>query len=105
MEYQAQFGINCGVSSGFGLKDSDYVETNEIISAETPEAAFGEAMKYARKFADDYLSDPETGLTTVRLVSLKGPPGNVSFNSKNAVVQRSMLEHILALASEESPSD
>ena len=97
MEYRASYGINCGVSHGFGLKDSDYVELTEQFSEENDNDALRISLIRARKFADDYLSDPETGLTTVRLLSLVGPNGNVSFDSESAVVKRSVLEHLLTL--------
>ena len=58
-------------------------------------------MSMAEKFADDYLSNPETGLTTVQLLSLNSPDGLISFDASKAVVKRSMLEHLLNLASEE----
>ena len=97
--YRATFGINCGVAST-GFKNPDYVERTEDISAEGSGAALSNAMEHARRFADDYLSDPETDLTTVKLLRLSGPDGDVPFNVEKAIVKRSMLEHILALASE-----
>lgn len=99
MEYQATFGIDGGVSPGFGVKYPDYIRRTEKISAENPQVAYREAMSIAGKFADDYLSNPETGLTTVQLLSLNGPAGTVSFDASTAVVKRSMLEHFLAVHS------
>ncbi len=95
MEYQATFGIHCGVSHGFGIKYPDYVEEIKKISAPTSDAAFLNAVDCARQFADDYLSDPETGLTTVQLLELRGPKGNISFDPTKATVKCSWLEHIL----------
>ena len=101
MEYKVFFGIDCGVSTGFGVKYPDYVREQEIISADNPQVAYQNAMNLARKFADDYLSNPDKCLTTVQLLSLDGPKGAVSFDASKAVVKRSMLEHLLALDSEE----
>ena len=95
MEYQAAFGIDCGVSLGFGDKHPDYVEEQKRFSAETPQDAYDHAMALAREFAEDYLSDPYTGLTTVRLLSLSGPNEDVPFSASKAVVKRSGLEHLL----------
>nr|MBI4156308.1 hypothetical protein [Candidatus Woesearchaeota archaeon] len=96
MEYQAIFGIDCGVSNGFGVKDPDYVRRTEEISADSPEVAYDKAMVEARRFANDYLSNPETELTAVQLLSLNGPNGFVSFDASKAIVKCSMLEHLLS---------
>jgi len=101
MEYQATFGIDCGVSPGFGVKYPDYVREQKVILADSPQVAYQNAMNLAGEFADDHLSNPDTGFTTVQLLSLNGPDGAVSFDASKAVVKRSMLEHLLALASEE----
>jgi len=98
MEYQATFEINCGESPGFGVKYPAYERRTEKISAENPQVAYDKAMTQAGKFADDYLSDPVTGFTTVLLLGLSSPDGGVSFDASKAVVKRSMLEHLLALA-------
>lgn len=103
MEYQATFGIDCGVSPGFGVKYPDYERKNETLSADSPQVAYQNAMDLAEKFADDYLSNPDTGLTTVQLLSLKDSGGDVSFDASKSVVKRSMLEHLLSLASESAP--
>jgi len=44
MEYKAIFGIDCGVSNGFGVKDPDYVRRTEEISADSPEVAYKMAI-------------------------------------------------------------
>jgi hypothetical protein len=100
MEFEARFHIDCGVSSGYALKSPDNVDRQETIIADGPEAAYKRAMAMATEFAEDYLSNPETGLTTVQLSSLRGPNGNVLFYAPGSIVQCSMLEHILALPSE-----
>ncbi len=97
MEYFATFGINGGVSHGFGIKYPDYFERTENIIADNHEIAFNNAMKYAKKLADDHLSDPETGLTRVRLLNLIGPERKVEFDREKAVVETTMLEHLLRL--------
>ena len=104
MEYQATFKIDCGVSPGFGIKYPDIVREEKTISAESPQVAYQNAMGLAGKFADDYLSNPETGLTTVQLLSLRGSDGNVSFDASKSVVKRSMWEHLLSLDSESAPN-
>ena len=96
-EYRAIYGIDGGVSSGFGQKVPDYIEKSETISAENPQIAYREAMKIAEKFADDHLSNPETGLTSVQVIILTGHDGDVSFDASKAIVNRSTLEHILSL--------
>ena len=101
MEYQATFGINCGVSPGYGVKYPDNVKRTETLSADSPQVAYQNAMSMARKFADDYLSNPENGLTTVQLLSLRSSDGVVPFDVSKSVVKRSMLEHLLLILSEE----
>ena len=104
MEYQATFGIDCGVSQGFGVKYPDYVREEKTLSAGTPRVAYQNAMSMAGKLADDYLSNPDTGLTTVQLLSLSSSEGAVSFDASQSVVKRSMLEHLLAPAFESAPN-
>ena len=99
MEYQATFGINCGVSQGYGVKYPDNVKRTETLSADSPQVAYQNAMSMARKFADDYLSNPENGLTTVQLLSLRSSDGVVPFDVSKSVVKRSMLEHLLLILS------
>jgi len=104
MDYQATFGIDCGVSPGFGVKYPDYEKRTERINADTSQVAYENAMDLARKFADDYLSNPDTGLTIVQLLSLRGSDGEVSFDVSKSVVKRTMLEHLLSSASESVPN-
>ena len=104
MEYQATFGIDCGVSPGFGVKYPDYVREEKTFSADSPQVAYQNAISLATKFADDYLSNPDNGLTTVQLLSLRSSDGDVSFDASKAVVKRSMLEHLLATSSESAPN-
>ena len=82
------------------MKYPDNVKRVEEFSAENNQAAYQEAMELAISFADDYLSNPNTGLTTVQLSSLNGPNGAISFDTSKSIVKRSMLEHLLSLASE-----
>ena len=105
MEYQATFGIDCGVSPGYGVKYPDNVERTETLDADSPQVAYQNAMGLARNFADDYLSNPDNGLTTVQLLSLSNSDGDVSFDASKSVVKRSMLEHLLSLASESAPNE
>ena len=94
MEYQATFGIDCGVSPGFGVKYEDYVRIQAVIHGDSPQVAYQNAMGLATKFADDYLSNPDTSLTTVQLLSLRCSDGYVPFDASKSVVKRSMLEHL-----------
>src|SRR3989344_479197 len=103
MEYKATFGIDCGVSPGYGVKYPDNVERTETLLADSPQVAYQNAMSMAGKFADDYLSNPDNGLTTVQLLSLRNSDGNVPFDASKSVVKRSMLEHLLATSSESAP--
>ncbi len=99
MEYRATFRIDCGVSPGYGVKYPGNVERTETLLADSPQVAHQEAMNRAREFADDYLSNPDNGLTTVQLLSLQDSNGAVvSFDASKSVVQSNMLEHLLASA-------
>ena len=100
MEYRANFEIDCGVSPGYGVKCPDNVERTERIVADNPQVAYQNAMNLAEKFADDYLSNPKTGFTTVQLSYLRSPDGDVPIDVSKSVVKRSWLEHLLSLASE-----
>lgn len=105
MEYQATFGIDCGVSHSLGVKYPDFVREQKVISADSPQVAYQNAMSMAREFANDYLSNPDNGLTTVQLLSLRSLDGDVSFDASKSVVKRSMLEHLLAISSESVPNE
>jgi hypothetical protein len=99
MEYQATFEIDCGVSPGFGLKYPDHIKKTETLSADSSKEAYKNAMSIAKEIAGDYLSNPNTGFTTVQLLSLRSSEGCVPFNVSKSVVKRSTLENILALFS------
>ena len=83
----------------------DYLEITERIITDNPKNAYIDAMRYTKKLADDYLSDTDTGFTTVRLLELTGYNGNISFDSTKAIVKTSMLEHFLIIISEENSDD
>ncbi len=93
MEYNARYFIDCGVSSGFGMKDPDNLVRTQKILADNSEDAYKIAMKLAENFADDYLSNPQTGLTTVQLLSLNNQNDQVSFDPSRSIVKRGILEH------------
>ncbi|MDP2672183.1 MAG: hypothetical protein Q8O84_00020 [Nanoarchaeota archaeon] len=61
MKYVAKFGIDGGVSHGFGLKESDYSEKEEIFELEIAddERAFAKAGILAYKLSKDSLSNPK----------------------------------------------
>lgn len=94
MKYSAMYKVDGGVSQGFGVKYPDQYEIARDFEAE-PADAYSFAMKIAKDYADDALSNPETGKTVVGLVSLRGSNGAVEFDKKKAVVETSMLEHLL----------
>ena len=97
MEYQAVYEIDGGVSHGFGLKSPDHYKKRETIAADNPETAYQKAMVLAENFADDSLSNPETGLTTVNLLSLIGPEGSLAFDASKSVVKRTTLDHLISV--------
>ena len=111
MKYFVEYGIDHGCSTGLGFKYPSYIEESEEIEAANEFEAMSKAVERARVFAMDYLSNPETEMTTVCLLSLKDFSGNklqqrtlidkIDFNENdNAVIKCSMLEHILDLLRE-----
>lgn len=100
MEFKAAYHIDCGESPGFGVKSPAEEYREETITVDGPEHAYDEAMNRAKILAGDYLSNPDTGYTTVHLLSLKGPEGFVAFDTSKVIVRRSMLEHLLDTLSE-----
>jgi len=85
MEYQATFGIDCGVSYGFGLKSPDYEKREEIVIADDNMNAIIAATKKAIHFSRDYLSNPQNDFTTVTLLEL--------YDSKRGLInQKEVLE-------------
>ena len=97
-EYKAVFGIDCGVSHGFGQKYPDSVCETYVFRAHDSDSAYASAMEKAASFADDYMSNPDTGLTKVVLQSLTGPDNeSVQFDPEKAFVQRSLVDHLLRL--------
>lgn len=99
IEYQATFSIDCGVSPGLCVKIPDYAKEERIILADSPQEARQKAMGLAGEFADNYLISPETGLTTVQLLSLRSPDGDVPLDVSRSVVKRSTLDHLCSLLS------
>lgn len=100
MNYKATFEIDGGVSNGFGLKQPDNTHRTEYISSPNPQDAYIKTMELATDHANNYLSNPETGYTTVKLVSLVGPEGNIPFDPFKSTVRRSMFQHMIAVISE-----
>ncbi|MEK6938970.1 MAG: hypothetical protein AABX04_08075 [Nanoarchaeota archaeon] len=70
MVYQAIFGINCGVSPGFGVKYPDYVKREDILTVDNDMDALVAAAEQARNFSKDYLSNPNDNQTTVTFLEL-----------------------------------
>ena len=111
MEYTAKFGIDGGESPGFGVKYPDYIEKIEKINAESDAEAITTALKMAREYSKDHLSNPNTEETAVTLmyVAEKGrvldqatlvDKTKVELSNGCAVVKCSTLEHLLLLMNE-----
>lgn len=94
MEYHAIFKIDCGVSHSHGIKYPENLEKTETFDAESFQVAYTVAINLAGKFADSYLSNPETGLTTVRLLSLRDSNGEIPLSHLKTVVQGKSLESL-----------
>jgi hypothetical protein len=101
MEYRATYGIEGGVSPGFGVKYQDFCNKTRQIVADGPEAAYARAMSVAEELAVDHLTNPENELTIVHLESLVGPQGSVPVDHQQSIVVRTTLDHILALSRRE----
>jgi len=113
MEYTAKFGIDGGVSHGFGIKYPDCFEKVETIKADSEREAMAAALKIAKDYSQNHLSNPNTDYTTVALLSLTDSQGNkleqislvekdkTEFSNGCAVVKCSTLEHLLLLAKRE----
>lgn len=97
LDYVANYGIDCGVSPGFGVKYPDYIEMEENFKASDDNDSVEKAMEKANEFADNYLSNPSTGKTTVTLLSLYGSNGNIKFDKNKSIVEKSIFEHLLML--------
>jgi hypothetical protein len=110
MDYTAKFGIDGGVSPGFGVKYPDSIERLETVKADSPREAMAAALKMAKDYSQDHLSNPNTDYTTVALLSLTDSQGKkldqlalvgkgeAEFSNGCAVVKCSSLEHLLLLA-------
>ncbi|MBI2449877.1 hypothetical protein HYV49_06320 [Candidatus Pacearchaeota archaeon] len=111
MKYTALFGIDGGVSPGFGVKYPDYIERNEEFKASSYDSARMNALIIAARFAREHLSNPETGYTTVKILRISDEGSNVvpqepllerikglEFENGCAVVRCSTEEHLLMLA-------
>ena len=103
-EYRATFKINGGESNGFGLKSPIEETRTEIILAPDEPQAYVCAIRLAEDFSNNYLSDPNTGLTRVELLALTSGADLVDLGQKERVVSRSWIEHILTNPLEELPN-
>lgn len=114
MEYKATFKIDCGVCYGYGIRNPDCLELNEKLVAEDNLSAIVSAVKKARHFGRDYLTNPHDNLTTVTLKRLSDANGNsldmriilksagydsvknFEWNKENQLVTKcSLLDHML----------
>lgn len=70
MEYKATFGIDGGISHGLGLKELDYYERYDKIIADSNEEAMMKVFDRTKYYTYESLSNPKTGYTAVKLLSL-----------------------------------
>ena len=95
MDYTAKFEIDGGVSNGFALKSPNRYERHENFSAD-PREAYSQAMQLAGNFARDHLSNPVTGKTSVKLVSLVGSDRKeIPFPKESSLVEMTQAQHLL----------
>jgi hypothetical protein len=118
MTYKAIFGIDCGLSHGFGLKEPHYEKQDRNLSASDDKNAIIEAAKIALHFSREYLSNPDNDFTTVTILRLYDSKGKLlnpqeilkkegftgiqrfEWDEKGLLyIKCSMLEHLLSLVS------
>ncbi len=82
MKYTAKFGIDGGVSPGFGVKYSDYSEKEEEFELKDEIANNENALSYSAilgyNLSRDSLSNPNTNETKVTLLNLINEKGEIS---------------------------
>ena len=93
MDYIARFGIDHGITHGFGVKYGDYITREEKIIADDNAKAMIKATELARDFSENYLSNPDNDYTTVTLISLKS--NGTELVDKEIIEKCSKLEHLL----------
>lgn len=93
MEYSAWYGIDLGISYGYGINNADYITREEKIVAKDNAEAMILALKMARDFSENYMSNPDNDLTTVTLKSLKSD--GLELVDKEVVVKCTTLEHMI----------
>ena len=125
--YIARYHIQHGVTQGLGVVYPDEsIETREFAAPSTI-AAIVLAAKYARHFANDYLSNPDTGKVSVDVQELRRKdccvidicselekllPGGRFAEVKPRLfpdgahlrVERTWLDHIISMAKEKEAS-
>jgi hypothetical protein len=117
--YTVRYGIDGGISHGFGFKTPDYTTIDKIIEAKDDLEALGKAAKEAYRLSRIHLSNPNTDYTTVTILQLynsmlvlldqrkiveKQKCDGVAVNGRSfewkdntLTIACSMLEHILTL--------
>ena len=125
MKYFAKFGIDGGVSPGFGVKYPDYSEKEETFELDekhsSDENAFARAVIIGYNFSRDSLSNPNTNKTKITLLSVINEKDislnqeeyiskydgiaftdgkSINFNKENGkiIFFCSQLEHLLMMA-------
>lgn len=89
--YTATYRIQHGVAS-MGLKRPDKSEVTKTFPASGNLGAILQAERVAYELADDYLSDPFTGKTTVCMTELREKDGSI-VDVVNEVLTRSPSQH------------
>jgi len=119
--YKVTYGIDGGMSQGFGVKYPDYIEKDIMIQAENNLDAVDKAYEKAVELSRDHLSNPETGMTKVSVHAIydmdqvrlhigalvdwnKVHDGRILLEDERMVAKCSTLEHILFM-SREKPSN
>ncbi|MBI4451276.1 hypothetical protein HY642_04845 [Candidatus Woesearchaeota archaeon] len=93
--YKAEYHIDHGVSQGFGIKYPDESTERYEFAAESTIDAILEMEARAAHYAREFLSNPETGRTTVTLKRLEAADGtsiDVLAEIAKAVPRDSRLE-------------
>jgi len=109
MKYKAVYNVDGGCSEGFGVSYPENYEEVRTIIADSPRDSMEKAVNIAIEISMGGLSNPNTGYTTVKLLSLfdsdnkelsqrslvKNP--KIKFEDDCVIIKCSSLAHILLL--------
>jgi hypothetical protein len=90
--YKATFGIDGGVSQGFGITYPEYSEKDEIIEAKNERDAVMKAYDIAQTYSRKHLSNPNNRMTTVKILSMRDHNKN-SINLMLNALEGMDIEH------------